>query len=104
MDYSTKINELEDKIRENRTKGIPVDCLIKQQIELFQKAHDEMLEIVKNKGIAYNLNIAEAEIAQLSAIITLSEQIGEPTDSYKSRITEIEKEFVGDNVTIEFND
>lgn len=104
MDYSIKISELGAKIREYRTAGKDAAPLIKQQIGLFLKARDEMLLEIQKRGIEYNLKIAEAEIAQLSAIIALSEEIGGPVDKYEERIAEIQGKFIGNNVTIEFSE
>ena len=104
MDYSEKINEIEAKKKILRTEGKEITQLIREQISLFKKARNEMLREIEKRGIKYNLNIAEAEIAQLSAIISLSEEINEPADIYMDRISEIQRAFVRSNVTIEVSE
>ena len=104
MDYSDKINEIEAKKKILRTEGKEITQLIREQISLFKKARNEMLREIEKRGIKYNLNIAEAEIAQLSAIISLSEEINEPADIYMDRISEIQRAFVRSNVTIEVSE
>ncbi len=104
MDYSEKINEIEAKKKILHAEGKDITQLIREQIRLFKKARNEMLRAIEKRGIKYNLNIAEAEIAQLSAIISLSEEINEPANIYKDRISEIQREFVGSNVTIEVSE
>ncbi len=75
----------------------PIDGLVKQQIDLLEKAHDDFVKIAKEKNITSqnNLSFAELQIKQLRAISSLCKKIGLPTDKYEEKITQIQKENLG---------
>ena len=75
----------------------PIDGLVKQQIDLLEKAHDDFVNAAKEKNITSqnNLNFAKLQIKQLSAISSLCKKIGLPTDKYDEKIVQIQKDNLG---------
>lgn len=75
----------------------PINDLVKQQIDLLEKAHDDFVNAAKEKNITSqnNLNFAKLQIKQLSAISYLCKKIGLPTDKYDEKIVQIQKDNLG---------
>lgn len=75
----------------------PIDGLVKQQIDLLEKAYDDFVKTAKEKNITSenSLDFAKLQIKQLSAISSLCKKIGLPTKKYEDKITKIQKEHLG---------
>lgn len=75
----------------------PINDLVKQQIDLLEKAHDYFVKTANERNITSqnSLNFAEVQINQLQSIISLCKKIGLPTEKYDKKITQIQKDHLG---------
>ena len=100
MDIQTSRNlyiKLQKQVEIAQKLNQPIDNLVKQQIQLLEKVHDEFVSstLAKNKDLEFNLDFAGTRIKQLQAIASLCKKIGLPTDKYENQIREIRIQTLG---------
>lgn len=81
--------ELQHLLEVAEKKGEPIDQLVKSQISLLEKAHDEFIRKALDKGYKReNPKLAEIEVAQFTAMKQLALKIGLPSEPYDKLIRE----------------
>lgn len=89
--------QLQKQIDDAEKLKRPIKALVKQQIDLLEKANDDFVNAANEKNITIenNINFAELQIKQLRAISALCKKIGISNDKYEEKITQIQKECLG---------
>ena len=90
-------NRLKKKIEQAQKENKPYTHYIKRQIELLEGAHDEFVARAQKEGYDLNnINIAETEIKQFSAMRALAEKAGLPVEKYDELIKKVQVRIFGE--------
>lgn len=78
---------IQDKIEQALSKNEPIDNLVKEQISILEKAHDEFVKKALDKGYKLSdVSVAEVEIQQFEVMKALAQSIGLAYDKYDELI------------------
>ena len=90
-------NRLQQMIEQAQKDNKPYSHYIKRQIELLENAHDEFVARAQKEGYDMNnVNVAETEIKQFSAMRALAEKAGLPVEKYDELIKKVQIRIFGE--------
>ena len=94
---SDLFNRLQKQIEAAEKSGLPINKLVRQQIDILKSSHDEFIKSAKENGYDMNnLHIGQIEVQQYAAMKQLAKKIGLPVEEYDKLIKDVQVRILGE--------